>query len=146
MADQFSDPPTATRCARVAPQEVHYDGRRKDPGLCDLGLSDGGIVSGGEFERSCGMSSRSEDVPDLSSFRQGVEKRRTHRVAGRARSVARRSLSRIAALLSRPVRHPRHRVAGDRSEFGPPEFDCRGVIRDGVILLHRGPTSQRDAR
>jgi hypothetical protein len=39
--------------------------------------SDGGIVSGGEFERSCGMSGRSEDVPDLSSLCQGVEERST---------------------------------------------------------------------
>jgi hypothetical protein len=54
---------SATRwCARVAPQDVHYDGRRKYPGLRDLVESDGGIVSGGEFERSCGMSGRSEDV------------------------------------------------------------------------------------
>src|SRR4029450_5434127 len=32
----------------------------------------------------------------------------------------------------------RHRVAGDLSEFGQAEFDCGGVIRHGVILLHRG--------
>jgi GNAT superfamily N-acetyltransferase len=70
-------------------------------------VSDGGIASGGEFERSCGMSGRSEDVLDLGSFWQGVEERRTHRVAGRARSVACRSLSRSAGLLSRPVGCPR---------------------------------------
>ena len=45
--------------------------RRKDPGLRDVVGSDGGIVSGGEFERSCGMSGRSEDVLDLSGFWQG---------------------------------------------------------------------------
>ena len=32
----------------------------------------------------------------------------------------------------------RHRVAGDLAEFGPAEFDCRGVVRDGVILLGQG--------
>ena len=69
---------------------------RKDPRLRDVVGSDGGIVSGGEFERSCGMSGRSEDVLDLSSFCQGVEERRTDLMAGRARSVARRSLSCIA--------------------------------------------------
>jgi hypothetical protein len=30
----------------------------------------------------------------------------------------------------------RHRVAGDLSEFGPAEFDGRGVISHGVILLY----------
>ncbi len=83
-----------------------HDGRRKDPGLRDLVEPDGGIASAGEFERSCGMSSGSEDVLDLSSFRQRVEERRTHRAAGRARSVARSSLSRIAGLLSRPMCRP----------------------------------------
>jgi hypothetical protein len=106
-SNQLPDTSTTRRCAWVAPQDVHYDGRRKDPGLRDLVQSDGGIVSGGEFERSCGMSGRSEDVLDLSSFWQGVEERRTHRVACRARSVARRSLSRIAGLLGRPVGRPR---------------------------------------
>ena len=32
----------------------------------------------------------------------------------------------------------RQRVAGDLPEFGPAEFDRRGVIRHVVILLHRG--------
>jgi hypothetical protein len=81
--------------------------RRKNPGLRDVVGSDGGIVSGGEFERSCGMSGRSEDVLDLSGFWQGVQERRTDRLAGRTRSVARRSLFRIAGLLSGPVGRPR---------------------------------------
>ena len=106
-SNQLPDTSPTRRCARVAPQDVHYDGRRKNPGLRDLVESDGGIVSGGEFQRSCGMSSRSEDVLDLSSCWQGVEECRTHRVAGRARSVARRSPFRIAGLLSRPVGRPR---------------------------------------
>ena len=59
--------------------------------------SDGGIVSGGEFERACGMRGRSEDVLDLRRFRQGMEERRTGRGEGRARSVARRRLSRTRA-------------------------------------------------
>ncbi len=80
---------------------------RKDPQLRDMVGSDGGIVSGGEFERSRGMGGRSEDVLDLSSSCQGVEERRAYRVAGRTRSVARRSLSCIAGLLSRPVCRPR---------------------------------------
>ena len=101
LTDQFSDPPTATRGDRVAPQDVHHDRMGKDPRLRDVVGSDGGIVSGGEFERSCGMSGRSEDVFDLSSSWQGVEERRTHRVTGRTGGVARRSLSRIAGLLSR---------------------------------------------
>jgi hypothetical protein len=125
------------------------------------------------------MSGRSEDVLDLSSFWQRVEERRTHRVAARPRSVAGRSPSRIAGLLSRPVGRPRavtqrlgplasirerlrsldrrswapivrvfafedhqcwprarHRVGGDLSEFGPAEFDGRGVLSHGVILLY----------
>ena len=106
-SNQLPDTSTTRRCAGVAPQDVHYGGRRKHPGLCDPVESDGGIVSGGELERSCGMRGRSEDVLDLSSFWQGVEERRTHRVARRARSIARRSLSRIAGLLSRPVGRPR---------------------------------------
>jgi hypothetical protein len=106
-SNQLPDTSTTKRCARVAPQDVYYDGRRKDPGLRDLVESDGGIVSGGELERACGMSGRSEDVLDLSSFRQWVEERRTHRIAGRPRSVARSRLSRIARFLSRPVCCPR---------------------------------------
>ena len=101
-----TDTSTTGRCARVAPQDVDYDGRRKDPGLRDLVESDGRIVSGGEFECSCGMSGRCEDVLYLSSFWQRVEECRTYRVAGRERSVARRSLSCIAGLLSRPVGRP----------------------------------------
>jgi hypothetical protein len=50
------------RCARRGPSDVHYDGEAKDPGLCDLVEPDGWIISGGEFERSCDMSGRSEDV------------------------------------------------------------------------------------
>jgi hypothetical protein len=106
LTDEFSDPPTATWGDRVAPQDVHHDGMREDPRLRDVVGSDCGIVSGGEFERSCGMGGRSEDVLDLRSFCQWVEERRTGRVAGRARSVARRSLSCIAGLLSRPVCRP----------------------------------------
>ena len=66
LTDQFSDPPTATRGDRVALQDAHHDGcaRIRD---CAMVGSDGGIVSGGEFEGSCGMSSGSEDVFDLSS-------------------------------------------------------------------------------
>jgi hypothetical protein len=181
LTDQFSDPPTATRGGRVAPQDVHHDRMRKDPRLRKVVGSDGGIVSSGEFERSRGMSGRSEDVLDLSCLCQGVEERRTDRGDGRARSVARRSLSCIAGLLSRPVCRPgavtqplgplgsirerlrsvdrgswaaidraftfedrqrrpraRHRIAGDLAELGPAEFDRVGVIRHGVILLHRG--------
>jgi len=107
LTDQFSNAPTATRGDRVAPQDVHHDGIRQDPRLRDVVGSDGGIVSGGEFEGSCRMSGGSEDVLDLSSFCQGVEERGTDRVAGRPRSVARRSLSCIAGLLSRPVCRPR---------------------------------------
>ena len=79
---------------------------RKDPRLRDVVGSDCGIVPSGEFERSCGMSGRPEDVLDLRSFCEWVEERRTDRVAGRARCVARRSLSCIAGLLSRPVCRP----------------------------------------
>lgn len=31
LADEFSDPPTAVRGDRVAPEDVHDDGKRKDP-------------------------------------------------------------------------------------------------------------------
>jgi hypothetical protein len=106
LTDQFSDPAAAARGDRVAPQDVHHDGLRNDPRLRDVSGSDDGIVSGGEFERSCGMSGRSQDVLDLSSFCQRVEERRTRRDAGRARSVACRSLSRIAGVPSRPVCRP----------------------------------------
>ena len=71
----------------------------------DVVGSDGGIVSSREFECSCGMGGRSEDVPDLTSSCQGVEVRRTDRVTGR--SVARRSLFCIAGVLSRLVCRPR---------------------------------------
>jgi len=37
----------------------------------------------------------------------------------------------------------RHRVAGDLAEFGPAEFDRRGVIRHGVHPSAQGPKSQR---
>ena len=50
-SNQLPDTSTTRRCARVAPQDVYYDGRRKDPGLLDLVGSDGGIVYGGEFVR-----------------------------------------------------------------------------------------------
>jgi hypothetical protein len=36
----------------------------------------------------------------------------------------------------------RHRIAGDLAEFGPAEFDRRGVIRHGVHPLAQGPKSQ----
>jgi hypothetical protein len=56
---QFPDDTSTTgRCARVAPEDVYYDGWRKDPGLRDLVESDGGIFCGREFERSCAMSGR----------------------------------------------------------------------------------------
>jgi hypothetical protein len=40
--NQLPDPSTTWRCARVAPQDVDYAGRRKDPGLRYLVTSDGG--------------------------------------------------------------------------------------------------------
>jgi hypothetical protein len=187
-SNQLPDTSTTRRCVRVAPQDLHYDGRRKDPGLRNLVCSDAGIVSGGALERSCGMGGRSENVLDLSSFWHGVKERRTYRVAGRPRSVARSSLSRIAGFLSRSMGRPRavperlgslasirerlrsvdrrswapivraftledrqcwpracHRVAGDLPEFGPAEFDCRGVVGHGVILC-TGPPSPRPPR
>ena len=143
-----------------------------------------GIVSGGEFERSCGTSGRSEDVLDLSSYWQGwrnaaptawpaarsvarpqrvphrgpAEQRggppmrchvaprfaRLHprmpaqRRAARWRRSSGRSRSKIAN-----AGRARHRVAGDLSEFGPAEFDCRGVVRHGVILLYSADVSTR---
>jgi hypothetical protein len=106
LTDQFSDPPTATRGGWVAPQDLDYDRRRKDPRLRDVAGSDGGIVSGGEFECPRGMSTRSEDVLDLSSSCQGVEERRAGCGEGRARSVARRSLPCVAGLLSRSLSRP----------------------------------------
>jgi hypothetical protein len=42
----------------------------------------------------------------IANSETGQEERRTDRVAGRARSVARRSLSCIAGLLSRPLCRP----------------------------------------
>jgi hypothetical protein len=69
--------------------------------------SNGWIVYGAQFERSGGMSGRSDDVPDLSTFRQGVEEGGTGRGDGSARSVACRGLSCIAGLLSGPVCRPR---------------------------------------
>jgi hypothetical protein len=80
---------------------------RKGPRLRDVVGSDGGIGSGEELERSCGMGGRSEDVLDLSSLCQGVKERRTTRVSSRACSVARRSLSSIAGFLGRSVCRPR---------------------------------------
>jgi len=45
-SNQLPDTSPTGRCARVAPQDIHYDGRRKDPRLRDLVDSDAGIVSG----------------------------------------------------------------------------------------------------
>jgi hypothetical protein len=87
LTDQFPDPATATRGDGVAPQDVHHDGRRKDPRLRDVVGSDGGIVSGAEFERSCGMGGRSEDVRNLSGACQGGG--RPHRPRGRQRAQRR---------------------------------------------------------
>jgi hypothetical protein len=87
-----------------------------------VGGSDGGIVSGAEFERPCGMRGRPDDVLDLGSLRQGVQERRTDRVAGRAFPFEDRQ--------RRP--RARHRVAGDLPEFGPAEFDRRAVIGHGT--------------
>ena len=133
LADQFSDSPSATRSGWVAPQDLDHDRRCEDPRLRGAAVSGGGIVSGGELERSRGMSGRSEDVLDLSGFRQGVEERRAGRGEGRARSVARRGLSRVAGLLSRSLGRPgavtqrlgplgslRERLRGvDRSSWPP---------------------------
>jgi hypothetical protein len=44
---------------------------RQAPRLRDVVGSDGGIVSGGKFERSRRMRGRSEDVLDLSTFARG---------------------------------------------------------------------------
>ena len=71
LTDQFSDPPTATRGGRVAPQDIHHDRMRKGPRLRKVVGSDGGIVSSGELERSRGMCGRSEDVLDLSRLARG---------------------------------------------------------------------------
>ena len=49
------------------------------------------------------MGGRSKDVLDLSGFRQGVEERRAGCGEGRARSLARRGLSRVASLPSRSL-------------------------------------------
>jgi hypothetical protein len=59
---QLSDPPTAARGGRVTPQDGRHDRTRTDPRLRDVVGSDGGIASGGQLERSCGMSGRAEDV------------------------------------------------------------------------------------
>jgi hypothetical protein len=135
---------------------------RKDSRLREVAGSDGGIVSGGELERARGMSRRPEDVFDLGGFCQGVEERRTDRVAGGARRVARRSLSCIAGLLSRPVCRPRavthplgslgsvrERLCGvDRGAWARivwamtfEDRQCRPRARDGVAgdLAEFGP-------
>jgi hypothetical protein len=39
LMDEFADPPTATRCVRMAPQNVHHNGMRKAPRLRDMGLT-----------------------------------------------------------------------------------------------------------
>jgi hypothetical protein len=94
------------RSARIAPQDIGHGRMRQGLCLCDVAGSDSGIVSGTEFERPRGVSRRCEDVLDLTGFRQRVEERGAGCVGGRACSVARRCLSRIAGLLSRPVRRP----------------------------------------
>jgi hypothetical protein len=94
------------RGGRVAYQDIHHDRLRKPPRLRDVLGPDGRIFSGSQFQRSCGMSGRSQDVLDLSRCRQRVEERRAGRSQRRARSFARRSLTCIAGLLSCPVRRP----------------------------------------
>lgn len=91
LADQFPGPPSATRGGWVAPQDLDHGRGCEDPRLRDAVGSGGGIGSGGELERSRGMSGRSEDVLDLGGFRQGVEECRAGRGEGRARGVARRT-------------------------------------------------------
>jgi hypothetical protein len=56
----------------------------KGPQPRDVAGSDGGIVSGGKLEGSCGMSGPSKDVLDRSSSSHGVEECR----AGRAQATA----------------------------------------------------------
>ena len=54
---------------------------------------DGGLISGGEFARSRGTGGGAEDLLHLRRFRQGMEERRTGRIAGlprRPRAVAQR--------------------------------------------------------
>jgi hypothetical protein len=99
-SNQLPDTSITRRCARVARQAIYYDydGRHKDPVLRDLVESDGGIVSGGEFERSRSMSSRSDDVLDLSSFWQGWRAAPTAWPTARAASDRRLSTPIIRAV------------------------------------------------
>jgi hypothetical protein len=58
-------------CAdRAIKLRSRHDWTRTDSQLRDVVGSDGGIVSGGKFERSCSISARSDDVLDLSRFTQ----------------------------------------------------------------------------
>jgi hypothetical protein len=107
LTDQFPDPSSPTRGHRVAAQDVYHHVIRKSLRPRDVFDSDDGIVAGGEFERSCGMSGGAEDVLYLRGFGEWMEERRTGRVAGRAGSVARCGLSCIAGLLSSSVCCPR---------------------------------------
>jgi hypothetical protein len=63
LTEQFSDTPTATRGDRVAPQDVHHDGMRKDPRLRDVVGSDGGIVSGGSSNARAACAADPPGVP-----------------------------------------------------------------------------------
>jgi hypothetical protein len=82
------------------------------------------------------MSSRSEDVLDLSSFRQRVEERRAHRMAGRPGSAAGRGLSRVAGLLGRPVRRP-GAVTQRLGSLGSIRERLRGVDRRSWAAILR---------
>jgi hypothetical protein len=87
------------------------------------------VVTSIELEGSRRVGGRSEDVQDLSRFRQGMEERRTGRGNGRAGGIARRNLPCIACLLIRPLRRPR--AVTDR--LGP-----LGSLRERLRSLDRG--------
>ena len=106
LADQFADAASAPRGVGVAPQDVHHDGVREELRLRDVVGTDGGVAPGGELERTRGMSGGTEDVLDLSRFRQRVEEHGAGRGERSTRRVARRSLSCIAGFLGRPVHCP----------------------------------------
>lgn len=92
---------------RVTRQDVHHDDARQVSCLLDVVVADVTVVTSIELEGSRCVGRRSEDVQNLSRFRQGMQERSTGRGNGRAGSLDRSSLPCIACLLIRALCRPR---------------------------------------
>jgi hypothetical protein len=145
LTEQFSDPPTTRRGGRVALQDLYHDGRGQARQLRDVVGTDRVIVPGGRRTDRVAGGSRGgagRRLPGIAGLLSRPVRgspavpERIGPTRLRPRTPARRR-PRLGGLIVR--RFPfedrqggpggRHRVAGDRAEFGPAEFDRRRVLR-----------------